>query len=68
MELYISHSGTYNESNITINTNMNIIGESQKNTIIDGQQSGNSIFNITSGVERYNYQFNTNKWNDRING
>jgi len=47
--VYIT-SGTYNESNIQINKNMTIIGESQKNTIIDGQQSGNSIFNITSGV------------------
>ena len=47
--VYIA-SGTYNESNIQINKNMTIIGESQKNTIIDGQQSGNSIFNITSGL------------------
>ena len=29
---------------------MNIIGENQKNTIINGQQSGNSIFTIASGV------------------
>ena len=29
---------------------MTIIGENQKNTIIDGQQSGNSIFTIASGV------------------
>ncbi len=43
-------SGTYNESNITINTNMTIIGENQKNTIINGQQSGYSIFTIISGV------------------
>ena len=44
-------SGTYNESNIQINTNMTIVGENQKNTIIDGQQSGNSIFTIASGVD-----------------
>lgn len=43
-------SGTYNENNIQINSNMNIMGESQKNTIIDGQQSGNSIFTIASGI------------------
>jgi hypothetical protein len=43
-------SGTYNESNITINTDMTIIGENQKNTIINGQQYGNSIFTIASGV------------------
>ena len=43
-------SGTYKENNITINKNMNIIGENQKNTIINGQQSGNSIFTIASGV------------------
>ena len=47
--IYIA-SGTYNESNIQINTNMNIIGENQKNTIINGQQSGNSIFTIANGV------------------
>jgi len=43
--------GTYNESNIQINSNMNIIGENQKNTIINGQQSKNSIFTIASGVK-----------------
>jgi autotransporter family porin len=43
-------SGIYNESNIQINTNMTIIGENQKNTIINGQKSGNSIFTIASGV------------------
>jgi hypothetical protein len=43
-------SGTYNESNIQINTNMTIIGENQKNTIINGQQSGNPIFTIASGI------------------
>ncbi len=43
-------SGTYNENNIQINTNMTIIGENQKNTIINGQQSGNPIFTIISGV------------------
>jgi len=42
--------GTYNENNIQINTNMTIIGENQKNTIIDGQKSGNPIFTIISGV------------------
>ena len=43
-------SGTYNESNIQINTSMNIIGENQNTTIINGQQSGYSIFIIESGV------------------
>ena len=43
-------SGTYKENNIAINKNMNIIGANQKNTIINGQQSGNSIFTIASGV------------------
>ena len=47
--IYIA-KGTYNESNIQINTNMTIIGENQKNTIINGQKSGQSIFTITSGV------------------
>ena len=42
--------GTYYESNIKINTNMTIIGENQKNTMINGQQSGQSIFTIASGV------------------
>ncbi|MCE7698619.1 MAG: hypothetical protein K8E24_007210, partial [Methanobacterium paludis] len=47
--VYIAQ-GTYNESGININTNMIIIGESQQNTIINGQQSGNSIFTIEQGV------------------
>ena len=47
--IYIA-KGTYNESNIQINTNMTIIGENQQNTIINGQQSGHSIFTIASGV------------------
>ena len=42
--------GTYNESGITINTNMTITGENQDNTIINGQQSGNSIFIIADGI------------------
>ena len=42
--------GTYYESNIQINTNMTIIGENQKNTIINGQKSGLSIFTIASGL------------------
>jgi len=54
--VYIAN-GTYNEHNISINTNMNIIGESQQNTIINGTGSGPifyvaplinaSIFNLT---------------------
>lgn len=47
--VYIA-DGIYNESDITINKNMNIIGESQTGTIINGQKSGYSIFSITSGV------------------
>ena len=47
--VYIAN-GTYYESGIYINTNMTIIGESQQNTIINGQQSGNSIFTIEQGV------------------
>ena len=47
--VYIA-SGVYNENNIQINTDMNIIGETQKTTIINGQKSGNSIFTIESGI------------------
>lgn len=43
--------GTYNENNIQINTNMTIIGENQLNTIVDGQQSGNSIFTVATDVK-----------------
>ncbi|ADZ09742.1 conserved repeat domain protein [Methanobacterium lacus] len=43
--------GTYNESNIQINRNMTIIGENQLNTIVDGQQSGNSIFTVATDVK-----------------
>ncbi len=46
--IYIA-DGTYNESNMTINTNMTIIGESQTGTIINAQTNG-YIFNIASGV------------------
>ena len=42
--IYIAN-GTYNEQNITIKTNMNIIGESQQGTVIDAQGNGN-IFTI----------------------
>lgn len=38
--IYIS-SGTYHESNITVYTNMTIIGENQQNTIIDALSKGN---------------------------
>ena len=47
--IYIA-TGTYNESNIGIHTNMTIIGENQKNTIINGQQSVYSIFITGYGV------------------
>ena len=47
--IYIA-PGTYNESGITINKDMTITGENQENTIINGQQSGNSIFHILSGI------------------
>ena len=47
--IYIA-KGTYNENNITINQNMTIIGENQQNTIINGTQSGYSIFIIAQGV------------------
>jgi len=43
--VYVAN-GIYNESNIQINTNMTIVGESQQNTIINGQKSGQSIFTI----------------------
>ena len=42
--------GTYNESGIDINQNMTITGENQDNTIINGQQSGISIFYIETGI------------------
>ena len=45
--IYIA-GGTYYECNITINTNMTIIGENQESTIIDAQGMGN-IFVITPG-------------------
>ncbi|MCE7698563.1 MAG: hypothetical protein K8E24_006915, partial [Methanobacterium paludis] len=47
--IYIAQ-GTYNESGININTNMTITGENPTNTIINGQQSGNSIFYIAPGI------------------
>ena len=43
-------SGTYKENNITINTNMIIIGQNQETTIIDGSDN-NNIFNVQSGVQ-----------------
>ncbi|UTB32352.1 MAG: Ig-like domain repeat protein [Methanobacterium sp. ERen5] len=43
--------GTYNESNIHIIRNMTIIGDNQLNTIVDGQQSGNSIFTVATDVK-----------------
>lgn len=46
-------NGKYTGSNnngISIDKNMTIIGQSQKNTIINGQQSGQSIFIINSGI------------------
>ena len=42
--------GTYKENNITINNNLNIIGENELNTIINGTNSG-LIFNVASGVK-----------------
>ena len=47
--VHIAH-GTYNESGININQNMTITGENQDNTIINGQQSGTSIFTIANGI------------------
>ena len=46
--VYIADS-TYDESNITINVNMTIIGESQIGTIINANRHGD-IFNIKPGV------------------
>ena len=40
-----------NNTGITIDKSMTIIGESQTNTIINGQQSGKSIFTILSTVD-----------------
>ena len=42
-------NGTYKESNININTNMTIIGESQIGTIINANNQGD-IFNIKTGI------------------
>jgi len=47
--VYVAN-GTYNESNIQINNNMTIVGETQQNTIINGQKSGQSIFNINDNL------------------
>ncbi len=46
--IYIAN-GTYNESNINIDTNMTIIGESQTGTIINANRQSD-IFNINPGV------------------
>ena len=43
------YTGSSN-TGITINKNMSIIGESQSNTIINGQQSGKQVFIIIPGV------------------
>lgn len=45
--VYIAN-GIYNEGNISVNTNMKIIGGSSNNTIINGDMG--SAFNIASGV------------------
>jgi predicted outer membrane repeat protein len=45
--VYIA-SGIYNESNISFNTNMTIVGDSSNNTIISGEMG--SVFTIASGV------------------
>ena len=47
--IYIAQ-GTYNESGINIDHNMTIIGETQTNTIINGKQTGTSIFIILPGI------------------
>lgn len=44
-----TYSGSKN-SNIIISKNMEIVGESTKNTIIDGLKSGQSIFNLNPGL------------------
>jgi predicted outer membrane repeat protein len=47
--VYIAN-GIYNESNIQLNNNMTIIGETQQNTIINGLKSGQSIFIINDKI------------------
>ena len=50
--IYIAN-GTYKQTGdykITIPKNMTIIGASQQNTIINGQQKGTSIFKILTGI------------------
>ena len=47
--VYIAN-GIYNESCIQLNTNMTIIGETQHNTIINGLQSGQTIFIVNEKV------------------
>lgn len=47
--IYIAQ-GTYYESGINIDKSMNIIGENHENTIINGQQTGNGIFTINTGI------------------
>ena len=46
--VYIAN-GTYNENSIAINRNMNIIGESKSNTIINGTNTA-GIFSVSGGV------------------
>ena len=43
-------SGTYKENNITIKTDMTIIGQNQETPIIDGSGT-NNIFNVQSGAQ-----------------
>ena len=45
----ILEPGTYTESNLQINTDLTITGETQADTIIDAQGNGN-IFTIAPGV------------------
>ena len=42
-------SGTYNENNISISKNMNIIGENKYNTIINGTNT-RGIFSVPTGI------------------
>jgi hypothetical protein len=59
--------GTYKENNIIIKTNMSIIGESQQNTIINGNNNG-PIFNIPSGVNITIHNITLTNGNTNDNG
>ena len=64
--IYIA-SGTYNENNINIYNNLNIIGDSQHITIICGTETGTILHNLGANVVISNLEF-TEGFNLTSNG